>query len=329
MIRLGSGNLTYELVEGWGHLPPDVDLVEVPAVGVDSRDRIYAFNRGEHPMVVFDREGNFLGSWGEGLFTRAHGICVGPDDSIYCVDDGDHTLRQCTPEGKVLMTLGVPHQPSDSGYVPVDYLSVKYGGPPFCRPTNVALSPQGDIYVSDGYGNCRVHKFSPPGELLFSWGEPGSGPGQFRLVHGILVGPDGTVYVGDRMNSRVQVFSPTGEYLTEWPDVYQPNDLSLDTEGHVYVPELGYLPGLPLSGPEPAPGDEFARVTIRDLSGKVLSSITGPDPSAPGCFLAPHGARVDSHGDLYVGEVSATNAKRLGRDRHEFNVLQKFARVRG
>ena len=328
MVRFGNGDLTYELVEGWGQLPPDIDLVEVPAVGVDSADRVYAFNRGEHPMVVFDRDGRFLGSWGEGLFTRAHGLWVGPDDALYCVDDGDHTVRKCTPEGQVLLTLGVPHQPSDSGYVPGDFLSVKFGGGPFHRPTNVALSPAGDIYVSDGYGNCRVHRFSPEGRLLQSWGEPGSGPGQFRLVHGIVVGPDGKVYVGDRMNSRVQVFSPNGEFLAEWPDVYQPNDLYLDAEGHVYVPELGYLASLPRGGPQPAPGDEYARVTVRDLSGKVLVSITGADPTAPGCFLAPHGARVDSRGDLYVGEVSATNARRLGRDRREFHVLQKFARVR-
>ncbi|MHB1133615.1 MAG: peptidyl-alpha-hydroxyglycine alpha-amidating lyase family protein [Chloroflexota bacterium] len=328
MVRFGSGKIVYELVEGWGQLPAGMDLVEVPALGVDSRDRVYVFSRGEHPVVVFDREGRFLYSWGEGVFTRAHGLWIGPDDSLYCVDDGDHTLRKCTPEGKVLFTIGVPHQPSETGYEPGDFLSVKFGGPPFHRPTNVALAANGDIYVTDGYGNARVHRFSATGELLQSWGEPGGGPGQFRLVHGIMVGPDGMVYVGDRMNSRVQVFSPSGEYLSEWPDVYQPDDLSLDGEGLVYVPELGYLPSLPRSGPAPTPGEEYPRVTVRDLSGRVLASIVGPDPTAPGCFLAPHGARVDSRGDLYVGEVSATNAKRLGRDRHEFNVLQKFARVR-
>ncbi|MCL5110402.1 MAG: peptidyl-alpha-hydroxyglycine alpha-amidating lyase family protein [Chloroflexi bacterium] len=328
MVRFGSGDLVYELVEGWAKIPPAIDLVEVPAVGVDSRDRVYVFTRGEHPIVVFDREGNFLGTWGEGVFTRPHGICVGQDDSIYCVDDLDHTVRKCTPEGKVLLTLGVPGRPADSGYVAGDFLSVKQPAPPFNRPTNLALAADGSMFVSDGYANCRVHKFSPEGRLLLSWGEPGSGPAQFRLVHGILVGPDGTVYVGDRMNSRVQVFSPGGEYLGEWPDVYQPNDLFLDPEGHVFVPELGYLADLPRSGPAPAPGEGRPRVTVRDLAGRVLLSLGGPEPTAPGGFLAPHGVRLDSRGDLYVGEVSATNAKRLGRDRHEFNVLQKFVRVR-
>jgi hypothetical protein len=328
MVRFGTGDLVYELVEGWPRIPAGIDLVEVPAVGVDSQDRVYVFTRGEHPIVVFSREGDFLGSWGEGVFTRPHGICVGPDDSIYCVDDLDHTVRKCTPEGKVLLTLGVPGQPSASGYVAGDFLSVKQPAPPFNRPTNIALAADGSIYVSDGYANCRVHKFAADGRLLLSWGEVGSGPGQFRLVHGILVVPDGTVYVGDRMNSRVQAFSPSGEYLGEWPDAYQPNDLFLDPEGHIFVPELGYLAGLPRSGPAPASGEGWPRVTVRDLSGRVLSSLGGPEPTAPGCFLAPHGVRLDSRGDLYVGEVSATNAKRLGRDRHEFHALQKFARVR-
>lgn len=327
-MRYGQGEFVYEVVPGWGRLPDGWDLVEVPAVAVDSQDRVYAFNRGEHPMVVFDRDGNFLSSWGEGVFTRAHGIYIGPDDFVYCVDDGDHTVRKCTTNGKILMTLGVPGKTSETGYVPGDFLSVKWGGPPFHRPTNISLSPEGEIYVTDGYGNARVHRFAPDGTLLQSWGEPGSGPGQFRLVHGILYGPDNRVYVGDRMNSRVQVFSPKGEYIAEWNDVYQPDDLWIDGESYVYIPELGYLATLPLSGPEPKPGDGYPRTTIRDLSGNVVASITGPDPKAPGGFLAPHGVRTDSRGDLYVGEVSATNATRHGWDRKEFNVLQKFARVR-
>ena len=137
-------------------------------------------------------------------------------------------MRKCTPEGKVLMTIGTPGVPTDTGYVPNDFLSVKFGGAPFHRPTNVALAPDGGIYVADGYGNARVHRFSSEGVLQFSWGEPGSGPGQFRLVHGIIVGTDGTVYVGDRMNSRIQAFSPKGEFITQWNDVYQPDDLLID-----------------------------------------------------------------------------------------------------
>lgn len=324
----GSGDLIYEPIEEWARIPMGWDLIEVPAIAIDSEDRLYTLTRSEHPIVVFDRDGNFLGSWGEGEFVRPHGIFVGPDDSLYCVDDFAHSVRRYTRDGKLLATIGAAGQPSETDYVPGDFLSVKFGGPPYNLPTNVALSPEGFIYVTDGYGNSRVHKFSPEGELMLSWGEPGSGPGQFRLVHGICVGPDGTVYVGDRMNSRIQLFSPHGEFITQWNDVYQPNDLFLDSEGHLFVAEIGYRADLPMPGPTPAPEDSYSRVTIRDLDGEILSKVTNSDPRAPGGFLSAHGVRTDSLGDLYVSEVSATRANAQGKNRHEFNILQKFRRVR-
>ena len=101
VTTVGAGSFVFEVVESWAKLPEGWSLKEVAGVGVDSRDRVYAFNRGEHPMIVFDREGNFLSSWGEGLFPRAHGVTMGPDDTIYCTDDGDHTVRKCTLDGRV------------------------------------------------------------------------------------------------------------------------------------------------------------------------------------------------------------------------------------
>lgn len=328
-MRFGSGSFIYEVEENWAKVPEGWDLMEIPGIAVDSQDHIFAFTRSERPLVAFDRAGNFLTTWGQDIFTRAHGIFIGQDGLLYCVDEGDHTMRKCTPEGKVLMTLGTPGQPSDTGCLPRDYLSVKRPGPPFNRPTSVALSPEGDIYVTDGYCNCRVHKFSPDGRLLMSWGEPGVGPGQFHLVHGVCVDPDGIVYVGDRMNSRVQVFSPTGEFITQWNDTYQPNDLYLDGEGHLFIAEIGYRADLPMTGPLPAPEDSYSRVTIRNLKGEILASVTNSDPKAPGGFLSAHGVRVDSHGDLYVSEVSATRAKNQGKNRHDFHIIQKFRRCRG
>lgn len=328
-VRFGNGDLTHEYVEGWAKIPAGWDLIEVLAVAVDSHDRLFAFTRSEHQVAVFDREGNFLYSWGEGVCSRPHGLFVGPDDSFYCLDDFDHTLRKCTTGGKVLMTLGEKGTPSDTGYQPGNYLSVKHGGRPFNRPTSVALSPEGALYVTDGYANCRVHKFSPEGKLLFSFGEPGSGPGQFRLVHGIAIDPRGTLYVGDRMNSRIQLFSPTGEYLAEWNDVYQPNDLFIDPQERLFVAEIGYRADLPLPGPTPAPGESpYGRVTVRNLKGEILLTISASDPRIPGGFLSPHGLRQDSRGDLYVGEVSATRAKNQGLNRKEYKILHKFRRMR-
>ena len=160
MVTLGSAAYTYEVAEGWGKLPDGWSYREAAAVGVDSNDNVYVFSRGEHPMIVFDREGNFLRSWGEGVFPRAHGITMGPNATIFCTDDGDHTVRKCTLAGKVLLTLGV------SG-TPAPFMS----GDPFNRCTHVAIDPNTeDFYVTDGYGNARVHKYSPDGKLLFSWG---------------------------------------------------------------------------------------------------------------------------------------------------------------
>src|SRR3954447_20524987 len=210
-VVLGSGEHRYRVVENWPKLPDGWNLTDVAAVGVDSKDRIYAFNRGEHPIVVLNRDGSFVRSWGEGLFHRAHGLHIDSDDNLYCTDDGDHTVRKCTTEGKVLLTIGIPNQPAP-------YRS----GEPFHRCTHTALSPKGEIYVSDGYGNACVHKYSPDGRLLKSWGEPGSDPGQFNIVHNIVTDADGWVYVADRENHRVQVFDGNGKYETQWNNLHRP-----------------------------------------------------------------------------------------------------------
>ena len=203
-IIVGEGDYRYEVIENWGTLPDGWHYGEVAAVGVDSKDNVYVFARSEHPMMVFDREGNFLRSWGEGLFRRPHGVHLAPDDTIYCTDDGDHTVRRLTLEGTLLLEIGVPGEPAPM-----------YGGDPFNRCTHTALSPEGDIYVADGYGNARVHKYSPDGKLLFSWGEPGTDPGKFNIVHNICCDADGWVYVADRENHRVQVFDGNGKYETQ------------------------------------------------------------------------------------------------------------------
>jgi outer membrane protein assembly factor BamB len=228
---MGSGAHTYQLVEGWGKLPDGWTFLDVAAVAVDKRDQVYAFNRGKHPMIVFDRDGNFLRSWGEDIFKRAHGLHMGPDETIYCTDEGDHTVRQCTLEGKVLLQIGVPGKPAPL-----------MSGEPFHRCTHTALSPRGDIYVSDGYGNARVHKYSPDGKLLMSWGEPGTDEGQFNLVHNICCDVDGWVYVADRENHRVQVFDGNGKYEAQWNNLHRPCGLFMpagERKPICYIGELG------------------------------------------------------------------------------------------
>ncbi len=291
---LGSGDFRYRLVSDWARLPDGWDFNEVAAVTVDRNDQVYVFSRSAHPVTVFDRDGTFLRSWGEGLFKRAHGLSMAPDDTIFCTDDGDHSVRRCTLEGKVLLTLGTPG--TSKPYM---------GGEPFCQCTHTALSPQGDIYVSDGYGNARVHKYSPDGRLILSWGKSGVGPGEFNLPHNICCDEDGWVYVADRENHRVQIFDGQGKYETQWHDLHRPSGLFMPSGGcpYCYVGECG--PTFGFSRNASNLGPRLSIISKKD--GKVVSRIGDRTPeNFPGPFTSPHGIAVDSRGDIYVGEVAKT-----------------------
>ncbi|NPU66257.1 hypothetical protein HL667_14730 [Bradyrhizobium sp. 83012] len=318
---LGTGDYTYRVVKNWAKLPEGFALTDVASVAVDSRDRVYAFNRGAHPMIVFDRDGNFLRSWGEGLFSRAHGLSIDADDNLYCTDDGDHTVRKCTADGKVLLTIGLPERPSP-------FMS----GEPFNRCTHTALSPSGEIYVSDGYGNARVHKYTPEGKLLRSWGEPGSDPGQFNIVHNIATDADGFVYVADRENHRIQIFDGNGRYETQWNNLHRPCALcACGAKRKTFIiGELG--PGMPVNLNVPNLGP---RLTITDAGGRRLARLGGEHGPGleTGRFLAPHGLAIDSRGDIYVGEVGVTNwstsfpGQAMPAEVNTHRCLQKLERV--
>ena len=209
--------------------------------------------------------------------------------------------------------------------------SITHGGPPFNRPTNVAVAPNGELYVSDGYGNCRVHRFSAGGELIQSWGDPGTGPGQFNLPHGIWVLPDERVLVADRENDRIQVFSPTGEYITEWLDVQRPTQIYSRGDGAVYVSELQWRTGAGVV-PERQGGRRSSRPasasTTRAASCSSRLEEIGGDACAPGSVGAPHSLAVDSEGSIYVGEVTHTFLISRGHAPEGCHMFQKFARVR-
>ncbi|MBI2940849.1 MAG: hypothetical protein HYY04_10470 [Chloroflexi bacterium] len=225
------------------------------------------------------------------------------------------------------MTLGTSGVGSDTGYDGGWITSIKRGGPPFNRPTNVAIAPNGEIYVSDGYGNARIHRFSADGKLIQSWGEPGTGPGQFYLPHGVEVAADGRVLVADRENDRIQFFSPDGEYLGEWTNVQRPTDIHIDRDGLIYVAELRWTVGQRSMVRGPITEDQPGRVSVLDPNGAVLTRWGGADPCAPGNFCAPHGICVDSHGDVYVGEVTYTFGVRTGLVPPDCHTFQKFART--
>ena len=318
----------FEVREGWGTLPDGWRFVEVAGVATDSRDRVFVFNRGDHPVIIFDRDGRFISSWGEGLFARPHGITIGPGDVVYCTDDLDHTVKKFTPEGELLGMLGQSGCPSDTGATSMDFRTICRAGPPFHHPTNLALAPDGSMYIADGYGNARVHRYSPDGTHVSSWGGPGGAPGEFRLPHGIAVGPDGTVVVADRENSRLQFFSPDGTFLEEWTDVARPCQVLVDAVGRVYVAELGFRAGMWPGTTAPTPDATGGRISVFDRGGRVLARWGGgSNPCAPGDFFAPHDLCLDSRGDLYVGEVTWSAGGNLGVVPADCHSLQKFARL--
>ena len=320
-MKLGSGQLTFEEAEGWAKLPEGWDLGEVPGIAVDSKDRVYAFCRAENPVVIFGRDGRYLGSWGKGVFVRPHMIFIGPDDSVFCVDDNGHRVHKFTPEGKLLMTLAPSNDVADTGYNGTDHQSILRSGPPFNTPTDVALAPDGSLFVSDGYGNARVHKFSADGQLLLSWGDPGEGPSQFNQPHGVYVDPEGKVYVADRQNSRIQIFSPQGEFLDQWTEVWWPNALCQDRQQNFCVAEIG---GIFMYGREARLDKPAARMTVRAADGSILAEWCEEDPYGTGRFFSPHSVAVDSHGDIYVGQVTYSYTKRQAPPGSK--VLRKYVR---
>jgi DNA-binding beta-propeller fold protein YncE len=284
---VGSGKYTYRVNEDWQHPPAGLD-VRACAVSVDSQDRVYCFNRNpEHAVVVFDRDGNFLSSWGAGLFTFPHAIRIVQEngqDVVWLCDEHHQQFQKFTTDGKLLQTIGEKGARSDTG-VPEDDMSsaawkkVTHGGGPFNLPTDIAFAPDGSMFMTDGYGNARVHKFSPDAKYQFSWGEPGTAPGQFNLPHGVWIDRRGRVLVADRENDRVQVFDQNGKLLSVWStELIGPAFFYVDDDDIVYIPE-----------------HNGGRISILTLDGERLARW-GDGPVHRSC----HGIWVDSHGDLYV-----------------------------
>jgi DNA-binding beta-propeller fold protein YncE len=289
MVQPANTETTYEPVVGWPAVPHGIFLHEAASVGVDSQDRVYVFNRGQWPMIVFDKEGNFLDTWGADEFNRPHGVSFDANDNMYLADDANFVQKR-TPDGEVLMTLG------ERGVE-----KPRHTGEPFNSPTHVAIDPRnGDWFVSDGYRNSSVHRFDAVGKHIMSWGESGSGPGQFALPHNIcMVGKD-RVLVADRENYRLQMFTVDGEFILE-KRVHKPQALFAGTgdDTNIYVAEG--RPPLVMEGVLRL-GKRVA-VLDRDLN-ELVSIGNEMSGQAPDQFISPHAMAVDSEGSIYVAEVS-------------------------
>ena len=186
--RFGSSPIEFEYVRGWEKLPDGFSHFDVPAVCTDPDGNVYLYCRGDHPVLVYDREGHLLDAWGPGKLTnRAHGICADPGRGLFLVDEGSHSVGFHDSSGQLRQEIGPAGVSSDSGYDGSDFRTITRGAGPFNRPTSLAIAPSGDLYVSDGYGNSRIHQFTRDGALVRSWGEPGQKPGQFHIPHDVWV----------------------------------------------------------------------------------------------------------------------------------------------
>ncbi len=302
------GGQSYQRVADWpapprtaAGTPSAWNLIQVPGVAAESRGHVLVLHRGAHPILEFDAAGQFIRSWGDGLFSEgkvmavapgdraagasgysavygpagctscgAHAIRVDAEGNIWAVDAPGHVIYKMNPQGKVLLQLGQKGVP---GMSPTN----------FNLPTDVAFAANGDIFVSDGYGNPRVVKYSREGKYLLQWGSRGSGPGQFQLPHNVAVDARGRVYVTDRDNRRVEVFDSHGKFLKEWRDTGGVSALRITKDQRIWTGGV-----------------------LRDLDGKELAKL-------PGDVGTAHGIEVTGNGDVYVGQLNGAVQKFVRR----------------
>ncbi len=293
---LTAGPYRYEVDISWGE-PPDPDtFAECAAVAVDPDDNVWAFNIPTGELMVFAPDGTLVRVWPH-TYVNVHGIDFDPEGNVYLVNRNKHEVTKYSAEGEVLMTMGTPGKPSKTGYSLAKGRKtgwknpVERAGHPFNVPSGVRVAPNGDVYVANGYANCRVHRFSPDGELLKSWGEPGKGgPGEFHLVHGLFIDTRGRVLICDRLNNRIQIYDLDGGFLGMWSGLAMPSKVHQGPDGLVVVTEHG------------------GRVTLLNLNGTVLGRWGAADNT--GLFAWPHGVAIDSTGNIYVGHVTAVGASK-------------------
>ena len=297
----------HEVVRDWPQLPKDDVLGLCAGVGVDSHNRVFVFHRRERKWsnpfptepisgttvsVIDGKTGKLLNSWGAGLFVMPHGLTIDHEDNVWLTDVGLHQVFKFTPEGRLLLTLGERGKPG------TDHAH-------FNLPTDVAVLRDGSFYVSDGYKNTRVMKFSAAGRIEFEWGVKGSGPGEFNLPHGIAVDAEGRVYVCDRTNSRIQVFDARGAFLDQWkgPHIGRPYGVDVIGSGHIFV----------IDGGEPSMKiEERGKAVELDAGGRVLD-IFGSHGGGPGQFQLGHDIAVGPDGAVYVAEGTGARVQKFVR----------------
>lgn len=289
----------YHLVPEWPRLPEDLVLGQVAGVDVASSGDVYVFHRAERfwggeeiklefitsptVLVLSSETGEVIAQWGEGTFVMPHGLTVDHQDNVWLTDVGLHQVFKFDAGGTLLMTLGERGVPGkDESH--------------FNMPTDVAIAPDGSFYVSDGYVNSRITKFSHEGEFITSWGTRGASPGEFDVPHSIALDSQGRIYVADRGNARIQIFDEAGQFIAEWkgPSLGRPWAVRIDATGNIFVVD---------GGDQKEFWPDRARVLKLDSNGNILASF-GSYGKAPGQFIWPHTIAVSRDGALYIGEVA-------------------------
>jgi peptidylamidoglycolate lyase len=300
----GPGD-TYAVVHGWPRLPEGRILGRAAGVEVDSHNHVLVYHGagrewtdpfpkepipGETVALFDGSNGELLAEWGRDLFIMPHGLSVDEQDNVWLTDVGRHQVFKFSHDGELLLTLGTEGVTGDDARH-------------FNLPTDVAVLPDGSFYVSDGYENSRVVKFSAEGEFLFQWGTKGSGPGQFDLPHGIAIDAGGNVYVADRGNARIQVFDALGKHITQWksPALGRPYGIALDGMNAAFVVDGGDQPEQP---------PDRSRAFRLGLDGSIEAEF-GRYGNYDGQFLLGHDIAVAADGAVFVVDVLGARVQKF------------------
>jgi sugar lactone lactonase YvrE len=259
------------------------------ATAFDSHGNMFVLTRGPVAFFEFDADGKFIRSFGEGMFTRSHGLYIDKNDNIWATDVGGHNVKKLSPQGEVLLTLGVKDQPGEWNEAAQ---SRKLN-----EPNAVAEGRNGDIFIAQGHtagpkGDPRVLKFDKNGNFIKSWGGKGTGPGQFEVAHGISIDAKGQLWVADRENQRIQIFDQDGKFIKELKYAGLPCAVSIGPRYIYMVNGFG------------------AQILRLDLNGKVLAAVGKPGKGL-GEFGEAHAITVSPKGELWVADTPNSNLQKF------------------
>ncbi|MCA9040469.1 MAG: 6-bladed beta-propeller, partial [Planctomycetaceae bacterium] len=274
----------------------------VSGMALDKDENIWLFNKGDNPVRCYTASGELVRTWGQGDFQDPHHIRIDHEGNVWVADFGLHIVQKYTPEGKLLMQLG------EKGVNGEDQTH-------FNRPTDMAIAPNGDIFVTDGYGNRRVVHFDKSGKYIKEWGSYGTGRGQFVLPHAIVIDGEGKLYVADRNSGRIMIFNQEGELLDEWSNIIMPWGMSINADGDLWV--CGSSPHWWKRGEAyPEFKDQmFIRFStdghLKQVWTVPLGDRNDRDSVKPGEAIGVHCIVQDKKGNLYVGDIYNENAMKF------------------